>query len=101
MSKDLYVGALLDVYGAFLSEKQREMMSHYYNDDLSLAEIAENEGTTRQAVSDIIRRGEAQLKRFEAECGYHKKISDIRKICASGKSDKEKVALISAAAEDF
>ena len=70
MAKDLSVGALLDVYGAFLSDKQRELMSHYFNDDLSLAEIAENEGTTRQAVSDIIRRGEAQLRKFERECGY-------------------------------
>lgn len=72
-AKDLTVCALLDVYGAFLSDKQREIMSHYYNDDLSLAEIAENEGTTRQAASDIIRRGETLLKKYEAECGYQKK----------------------------
>ena len=42
MSKDLHISALLDVYGAFLGAKQREITEHYYNDDLSLAEIAEN-----------------------------------------------------------
>ena len=101
MAKDLSVCALLDVYGAFLSGRQRDIMSHYYNDDLSLAEIAENEGTTRQAASDIIRRGEALLKRYENECGYLKKVSEIKKICLSGISDAEKVAKIGEIADDF
>ena len=101
MAKDLSVCALLDVYGAFLSGKQKDIMAHYYKDDLSLAEIAENEGTTRQAVSDIIRRGEAQLKRYESECGYLKKVSEIKRICASDTPDNEKVAKISGIADDF
>ncbi len=70
MPKDLYVSALLDVYGAFLSEKQRALAGHYYNDDLSLSEIAENEGITRQGVSDLIKRTEAQLRGWEDECRY-------------------------------
>ena len=41
--KDLYVSALLDVYGSFLSEKQQALTEYYYNDDLSLSEIAEHE----------------------------------------------------------
>ncbi len=101
MEKNMYIGALLDIYGAFLSEKQREIMSHYYNDDLSLSEIAENEGTTRQAVSDIIRRGEALLKKYESECGYHRKISELKKICEADISDDVKVKKISAVIEDF
>ncbi|MBO4693763.1 MAG: DNA-binding protein [Clostridia bacterium] len=101
MAKDLSVSALLDVYGAFLSGKQREMMIHYYNEDLSLAEIAENEGTTRQAVSDIIRRGEAQIKRYELECGYKAKISDLKSICKSEISDDQKIKRISAVIDDF
>lgn len=101
MAKDLFVAALLDVYGAFLSEKQREIMSHYYNEDLSLAEIAENEGTTRQAVSDIIRRGEAVLKDYENKCGYHKKISTLQKICSSDMSDKDKISGVIKIVEDF
>lgn len=101
MEKNLSVSALLDVYGAFLSEKQREIMGHYYNDDLSLAEIAENEGTTRQAASDIIRRGEALLKRYESECGYYKKISEIKRILSSDAGDGEKLAAVSEIADDF
>ena len=101
MAKDLSVGALLDVYGAFLSDKQRELMSHYFNDDLSLAEIAENEGTTRQAVSDIIRRGEAQLRKFERECGYADKIAKLKKICESEGPAEGKLDRISAIIEDF
>lgn len=101
MAKDLYVGALLDVYGAFLSDKQREIMSHYFNEDLSLAEIAENEGTTRQAVSDIIRRGEAQLKRYEKECGYESKISELKRICADNFSADEKIKKISEILDEF
>ncbi|MBR4761094.1 MAG: DNA-binding protein [Clostridia bacterium] len=101
MAKDLVIGALLDVYGSFLSRKQREIMAHYYNDDLSLAEIAENEGTTRQAVSDIIRRGEATLKKYESECGYYAKISAIKKICESDEKDSGKIAAISDIIDNF
>ncbi len=101
MAKDLSVGALIDIYGAFLSDKQREIMSHYYNDDLSLSEIAENEGTTRQAVSDIIRRGEAQLKKYESECGYLAKILAIKSICEADISNEDKVKRISDVIEDF
>ena len=70
MGKNLYISSLLDVYGEFLSEKQRKITEHYYNDDLSLSEIAENEGITRQGVSDLIRRTEAQLTAFEEKCCY-------------------------------
>ena len=69
MPKDLYICALLDFYGPFLSEKQRSLAEHYYNEDLSLGEIAENEGITRQGVRDLIKRAEICLKKFEEECG--------------------------------
>ena len=101
MAKDLYIGSLLDVYGAFLSKKCREIMEHYFNDDLSLSEIAENEGITRQAVSDIIRRGEIALKKYEAECGYHGKLSLIKQVLHSDKSDDKKVSEISEVIDEF
>lgn len=101
MAKDLFVAALLDVYGAFLSEKQREIMWHYYNDDLSLAEIAENEGTTRQAVSDIIRRGEIMLKKYENECGYYKKVSEIKRLCQADIAADIKVKRIIEITDEF
>ena len=61
MGKNLEIALLLDFYGEMLTEKQRDMVHYYYNDDLSLAEIAENEGITRQGVRDSIKRAEAQM----------------------------------------
>ena len=63
--KDLRISVLLDHYGAMLTDKQREVIDLYYNDDLSLAEIAEQEGITREGVRDNIKRGEAQLLEME------------------------------------
>ncbi len=78
--KDLYVSALLDVYGFFLSEKQKALTEYYYYDDLSLSEIAENEGITRQAVNDIIKRTVALLHSFEEKCGYCRKILRLKEL---------------------
>ena len=66
MAKDLELSYLLDFYGDVLTEKQREMMEQYYNDDLSLSEIAENFGITRQGVRDAVKHGEAALLVLEA-----------------------------------
>ena len=52
MAKDLEMGYLLDFYGEVLTQKQREMLRQYYNDDLSLSEIGENFGITRQGARD-------------------------------------------------
>ncbi len=80
MGKNLYYCALLDVYGDFLGEKSREFMNFYYNEDLSLSEIAENEGITRQGVRDQIKRAEAQLLELEEKCGYCKKFSHLKEL---------------------
>ena len=60
MAKNLEISLLFDFYGDMLTEKQRDVVELYYNDDLSLSEIAENEGITRQGVRDSIKRAEAQ-----------------------------------------
>ena len=91
MAKDLRVGALLDVYGAFLSEKQRTVAEHYYFDDLSLSEIAENESISRQAVRDIIRRTQELLTRYESECGYREKFALLKKLAAAEKPDTDRL----------
>ena len=78
MPKDLFVSSLLDVYGYYLNEKQRSVLEYYYNDDLSLSEIAENEGITRQGVADLIKRSEAQLRLLENECQYCEKFSKLK-----------------------
>lgn len=60
---------LFDFYGELLTEKQREYFDLHYNEDLSLAEIADIGGISRQGVWDIIRRAEAALREIEAKTG--------------------------------
>ena len=64
------MGYLLDFYGEVLTPKQREMLNQYYNDDLSLSEIGENFGITRQGARDAIKHGETTLKELEAKVGF-------------------------------
>lgn len=70
MRKDLEMSYLLDFYGDFLTEKQRDVMEQYYNDDFSLSEIGENFGITRQGVRDSIKRGEGILLNLEDKVGF-------------------------------
>ena len=70
MAKDLEIGYLLDFYGEALTEKQREMLRQYYNDDLSLSEIGENFGITRQGARDTIKHGENALRELEEKVGF-------------------------------
>ena len=63
--KNLKIGYLLDFYGALLSEKKRTALDRYYNDDLSLAEIAEELGISRQGVRELIKHSEEELLFYE------------------------------------
>lgn len=65
--KDLDYVLLLDCYGSLLTERQRTLLEGYYDEDLSLTELAEPLGISRQAVHDSIRRGERQLKAYEQQ----------------------------------
>lgn len=78
MAKNLDVIMLFDIYGEMLTEKQQDFISYYYDDDLSLAEIAENEGITRQGVRDAIKRAENQLYDFEDHLGYKKRFEETK-----------------------
>lgn len=59
--KNLRVSVLLDYYSPMLTDKQKDVIDLYYNEDLSLSEIAEHESITRQGVRDSIKRGEQTL----------------------------------------
>lgn len=78
MAKNLEITVLLDFYGDMLTVKQRDFLSYYYNDDLSLSEIAENEGITRQGVRDAIKRAEGQLFEMETRLGLAKRFDEVR-----------------------
>ena len=75
--KNLRVALLLDYYGGLLTEKQREVVDLYYNEDLSLAEISELCGITRQGVRDSIKRGEGQLFEMEDKLGLVERIMSL------------------------
>ena len=77
--KPIELVMLFDFYGAMLTDKQREFFDLYYNEDLSLSEIAENEGITRQGVRDAILRAENVLNGLEEKLGLYKKYGAIGK----------------------
>lgn len=78
MAKDLSISYLLDFYGQMLTDKQREVTEFYYNDDLSLTEIADHCHITRQGVRDSIKRAEAQLREYEEKLGLARRFVEIQ-----------------------
>ena len=77
MDKKVEISILCDLYGKLLTEKQFEILNDYYNNDLSLSEIAENDNITRQAVRDIIKKGEKKLFEYEVVI-YEKDVKSRR-----------------------
>lgn len=104
MENKVRISILLETYGKLLTEKQYNLLDDYYNCDLSLSEIAENEGITRQAVRDNLKKGENKLFEYEEKLGIMKKtlmqeeaiariLSEIAKIGAKS-SDKEVATIL-------
>ena len=79
MAKDLEMTILLDFYGDMLTPRQREFLDYYYNQDLSLAEIAANVGITRQGVRDAIKRAECQLTEMEQRLKLAARFREVKK----------------------
>ncbi len=78
MAKNLEISLLLDFYGDMLTPKQRDVIELYYNEDLSLAEIAGPSGISRQGVRDSIKRAEGILLDLEARLGLAKRFRQIQ-----------------------
>lgn len=75
--KSLELSVLYDFYGALLTDKQRAIFDMYYNEDLSLSEIAENEGITRQGVRDALLRGVKILEETEEKLGLYRRYGSL------------------------
>lgn len=99
MEDNVKISILLETYGKLLTKKQYNLLDNYYNNDLSLSEIAEIENITRQAVRDNLKKGESKLFEYEEKLGVMRKtlmqeksiasiISEIAKI-EKKTSDKE------------
>lgn len=89
MSKDLNIGVLLDFYGFALTEKQVTVLGMYYNEDMSLSEIAEEIGITRQAALDFIKRGGDKLNRMETELKLYQKFGVVTRALNQAKDFAE------------
>ena len=79
MDEKIKISILCDLYGKLLTEKQFEFLNDYYNNDLSLSEIAENNDITRQAVRDIIKKGEKKLFEYEEKLLFMKRMLNQEK----------------------
>lgn len=88
--KDLNIGYLLDFYGELLSARKRAVMDMYFNEDFSLAEIAEQIGISRQGVRDIIKKTEEELLFYEEKLGLASKMqiatAKVDELCANARS---------------
>ena len=78
MEKIVEQGLLYDFYGEILTEKQRELFDLYYNEDLSLSEIADQIGISRQGVRDLIKKAEEELLFLEEKLGLARKMVSLR-----------------------
>lgn len=79
--KDMKISFLLDFYGEILSERRRTVLEYYYNDDLSLSEIAQDIGISRQGVRDLIKKAEEELHFYEEKLGLAERFRNTQR-CA-------------------
>ena len=65
MIKHVRIGILLDIYGSLLTNRQLQILNTYYNEDMSLSEIAEEFDISRQGVLDNVKKGDKKLLEYE------------------------------------
>lgn len=85
---------LYDFYGELLTERQQEFFDLYYNEDLSLAEIAENYGISRQGVRDVIVRAEGIMTEMEDKTGIIKRFHQMQKQLSAASESLDKIISI-------
>lgn len=92
---------LLSVYGALLTDKQREIAALYYEEDLSLAEIAQQFQVSRQSIHDTLQRVEKQLSEWEAKLKFRERLQKTEKVLQRGISMLPQSADIAQAKHHF
>ncbi len=80
VEEKIEISILLSLYGNLLTPTQKKYMEQYYNEDLSLSEIGENEQITRQAVRTILVKSKKKLQEYEENLQYRKKEKEIKKL---------------------
>ncbi|MCI9256252.1 DNA-binding protein [Acutalibacter sp.] len=83
MAKDLKISYLLDFYGDMLTQAQYDAVDAYYNQDLSLSEIAADRNISRQGARDAIKRAEQQLLEMEDRLELAKRFQAVQKALAA------------------
>jgi len=96
VDKNVYISLLCDFYGELLTEKQRQYIDLYYNDNLSLGEIGENEGISRQGVRDILVRAENTLVETEEKTGLVARHTALLRQIAEAEALTEELRLLAA-----
>ena len=91
MEKNVKLSILCELYGKLLTKKQYEFLNDYYNNDLSLSEIAENNNITRQAVRDNIKKGEKKLFEYEEKLSFMKRMFNQEKKIEKVLSELKKI----------
>ena len=74
LKKKIEISMFCEYYGSLLTTQQYTFLNDYYNNDLSLSEIADNNQITRQAVRDIIKKGEKKLFEYEEKLSFMKRM---------------------------
>lgn len=78
MKDDLQFLQLFDTYSPLLTATQREITDLYFNYDLSLGEIAEQKGVSRQSVSDCLQKCRKQLEQYEEKLGFVRTVTEMQ-----------------------
>lgn len=92
--KDYSLPLLFDYYSDCLGDKQREVFDYYYNEDLSLAEIAEKFGITRQGVRDSVKRTEQQLIELEGKLHLCQRSVKLKKLAKDAAEDEKNLKIL-------
>lgn len=87
MEKNIRLSLLFDLYGGLLSDSQFEVMVDFLNNDLTISEVAENRGITRQAVKDMVSKVEKKLENFEQKLHFMEKIERLEREIRSLKKE--------------